>query len=116
MTATLPGTIAEFPVPYAGGPDPEGVAEKLRPILIITPPDAMGDVVVLPITGSGRHPNSEALADADLSVGSMKKASFIRVRKPLTLNVKALGRHYGQLTARSLSRIKGAMCAALDCG
>lgn len=115
MTAMLPGTIVEFPVPYADGADPAGIAEKRRPILIVTPPDAMGDVVVLPITGSGRHPNSEALAAADLSVGSMKKASYIRVRKPLTLNVTVLGQHYGQLTASSLSRIKGAMCVALGC-
>jgi mRNA-degrading endonuclease toxin of MazEF toxin-antitoxin module len=109
------GTIAEFPVPYADGADASGVTEKLRPILVITPPDAMGDVVVLPITGSGHHPHSEALSNTDLSKGSMKKDSYIRVRKPLTINASKLGVHYGRLTTSSLSRIKNAMCAALGC-
>lgn len=111
----LPGTIVEFPVPYTDGPDPGGITEKLRPILVVTPPDAMGDVVVLPITGSGRHPQSEALSGADLATGSMKKSSFIRVRKPLTLNVTRAGKAYGQLTASSLKRIQNAMCSALGC-
>ena len=109
-----PGQIFECNVPYADGANPNGITEKPRPVLLITAPDVLGDVVVLPITGSGHHPNTIALQSADMAKGTMKKSSYVRVRKPLTVNLSILGATFGDLSSTGLQRIKREMCVALE--
>jgi hypothetical protein len=87
----------------------------LRPVVIVADADSQADMIALPITGSDHHPHTLPLAAIDFAVGSMKKASFIRIRKPVTFNAIIVGRSFGQLTPKALARVRSEMCTALDC-
>jgi len=64
----------------------ESFATKNRPALAISEPDAQGDVLLLKVTGSSRYHRSVPFDQADLQSGVLKKPSFIRTDRFLTVH------------------------------
>lgn len=114
MTLSV-GTIIEVEVPFTGGADATGATSKRRPVLVVCAPDALGDCVGLPVTGTGHHPNTRPIVDGQLAVGNMKKASFVRVRHPITFHRARAGKQYATLTDAAITAVRKDMCKALGC-
>ena len=114
MTLSV-GSIIEVEVPFTGGADAAGATSKRRPVLVVCAPDALGDCIGLPVTGTGHHPNTRPITDGQLAVGNMKKASFVRVRQPITFHSARAGKQYATLTDAALIAVRKDMCKALGC-
>ncbi len=67
-----------------------GFAAKSRPALAISDPDDQGDVVLLKVTGSPRYARAVPFGQADLATGVLRKPSFIRTDRFLTVHVSEL--------------------------
>jgi mRNA interferase MazF len=96
-------------------PFTDGEGGKPRPVLIVLPPDAKQDFVVLAITGSGHHGHSLPIAQHDLSSGRLAKTSFVRTDKLYTLNAQAVLQSFGKAKPALVDKARKEMCAALGC-
>jgi CDP-6-deoxy-D-xylo-4-hexulose-3-dehydrase len=68
----------------------DGFAVKNRPALAISEPDDQGDVVLLKVTGSSRYAHAVPFAQEDLDSGVLRKPSFIRTDRFLTVHSSEL--------------------------
>ena len=75
------GSIALVPFPFS-----DLSRSKLRPVLVLTPPDQQGDFVALAITSQRYHPGAVPIEATGLLSGSLPRPSWIRTDKVFTLN------------------------------
>jgi mRNA interferase MazF len=90
-------------------------AAKRRPVLLPTDPDARGDFLAAQVTSQSGHHDAHALHPADLALGSLPKASYVRVSKLFTLNVSLVAHRAAGLTEGAFKRVREEICAALGC-
>jgi CDP-6-deoxy-D-xylo-4-hexulose-3-dehydrase len=67
-----------------------GFATKHRPAIAITGADEQGDVTLLKVTGSPHYPRAVAFTQKDLTSGILKKDSYIRTDRYLTVHQSQL--------------------------
>lgn len=104
------GDIVQAQFPFT-----DGEGGKLRPVLIVLPPDAKQDFVALAISSAGHHGHSLPIAQQDLSSGRLVKSSFVRADKLYTLNAQAVQQSYGKAKPALIDKARKEMCAALGC-
>lgn len=63
---------------------------KPRPGLVVTGPDAQGDVVLLKVTGNPSYEGAIKVENSDLSSGALKKVSYVRIDRFLSVNTGIL--------------------------
>jgi len=76
-----PGDVLLIPFPFS-----DRLASKKRPVLLLTTPDEMGDIICLPITSSIHHADGFRLLSEHFREGQLPKASWVRTGKAYTLN------------------------------
>ena len=109
-TTYQPGDVLLIPFPFS-----DRLANKKRPVLLLTAPDEMGDIICLPITSSTHHTDGFRLLDEHFRDGRLPKASWVRTGKAYTLNASLLVGRFGTLHDETFWQIRQATCAKLGC-
>lgn len=94
---------------YIIWPFAEVEESKKRPALILTEPDSQGDITLLKITGKSNYENSLPITSKDLATGILKKDSYIRIDRIISVHqsqIKTLGI---QLKSEKLAEIHRAL-------
>ncbi|WP_127474669.1 type II toxin-antitoxin system PemK/MazF family toxin [Sulfurivermis fontis] len=86
-------------------------AAKRRLVLILTPPDALGDVVCLAITSSAHHEAAFQLDEASFLEGVLPKISWVRVSKVYTPRESVISGTFGRLHPE----VMDSYCSHLGC-
>lgn len=90
-------------------------ATKLRPVLVLTPPNSNGDFVAAQITSQCHHALQVPVTAADFELGVLPKPSIVRADKIFTLNQALIARRVGKVNDAALARILDAICRFLSC-
>lgn len=109
-TMPQPSEIVLLPFPFA-----DLSASKLRPVLVLTADNPLGDFLAAQVTSQTWHPIQIPLAAEDLLLGTLPKASIVRPDKLFTLSKTLVVRRVGKLTEAAFGRIREAVCRHLDC-
>lgn len=84
-------------------------AAKRRPVLALTAADAYGDFVGMPVTSRPHHSLAIPITAADLVMGSLPAASWVRVDRVVTLHagvvVKSIARSAEPFVAEAVRRL-----------
>ncbi len=104
------GSIALIPFPFS-----DLSRSKLRPVLILTPPDQQGDFVALAITSQGYHPGAVLLEAAGLQSGSLPSQSWIRTDKVFTLNRSLVTAEPAVVSPKHLQLALSGVCLHIGC-
>ena len=99
------GSIALLPVPFS-----DQSATKKRPVLLLTDPDAYGDFIAMPITSQAGQPNTLPINQADMQDGSLKKPSWVRYDKPLSLHRSIVAKVFGKIDTAIRTQATQALC------
>lgn len=102
--------IAQIPFPYS-----DLTHKKLRPVLLITTPDAFGDFLAAAITSQPGHDDAILLQDDDLVEGHLPKTSWIRATRLFSLNRDTVIFTLGNIKPEAFTRIHGEICVRLGC-
>jgi mRNA-degrading endonuclease toxin of MazEF toxin-antitoxin module len=105
-----PGDVVSIDFPYAEGKD-----GKNRPVLVLSAPNAFGDVVVAMISSSVQD-DGVAIMPADLAQGSMPTAGFVRVGRLFTVEKDALVAKRGVLQSKAMGKVLAKLCPVIGCG
>lgn len=106
-----PSDIVLLPFPFS-----DLSALKRRPVLIVAAPDARGDFLAAQITSQPQTAPALSITANDYSLGTLPKASWVRVDKLFTLNVALIVHRAGQITPAAFARIQQGICYSLGCG
>lgn len=105
-----PGDIVLIPFPYT-----DLATTKRRPVLVLRPPDAFGDVLAAAVTSQAGHEDAITLTQADFLEGFLPKPSYVRTSKLYTFNERVIARRFGTLTPMAFTRAQDAICTMLGC-
>jgi len=89
--------------------------QKLRPVLLLTLPDAFGDFLAVAIISQAGHDDAIQLQDDDIANGRLPKTSWIRGTKLFSLNRESVVVELGTLRPEAFERIHGEICVMLGC-
>ncbi len=106
-----PGDVLLIPFPFS-----DRQTSKKRPILLLTSPDEMGDLICLPITSSPHHTDGFRLLASHFCEGKLPKESWIRTAKVYTLNQSLLLGRFGALRSDVFRQVHHVLCRQLACG
>ncbi len=106
-----PSDIVLLPFPFS-----DLSALKRRPVLIVAAPDARGDFLAVQITSQPQTAPALRLQDSDFLLGTLPKASWVRVDKLFTLNAALIVHRAGQLQPAAFATIQKSICHSLGCG
>ncbi|MGQ0654778.1 MAG: type II toxin-antitoxin system PemK/MazF family toxin [Betaproteobacteria bacterium] len=104
-----PGDLVSIDFPFA-----DGVDRKNRPVLVLSPPNVFGDVVVAMISNSAQD-DGVAILPADLVQSSSFVSGYVRVRRIFTVANDALVTKRGALRATAMAKVLAKLCPALGC-
>ncbi len=104
-----PGVIALIPFPFS-----DLSAGKRRPVLLLSRPDEVGDVICLAITSKGYHAHSVPVDAEALAWGALPVKSWIRTDKVYTLASSLVVRRVADVRAEVLARSLDGLCAVLQ--
>lgn len=104
-----PGCVAVIPFPFT-----DLSSHKRRPVLVLTAPDTMGDVICMAVTSKAQHGRSVAIRPGDFATGTLPVASFIRADKVYTLSTSLVVREVGCLHREALERALAVLCDVLQ--
>lgn len=113
---TMPGTMFEpsdivlLPFPFT-----DLSSSKRRPVLVFSLPDRRGDFLAVQLTSQPGHDGALEIGTADLGLGTLPKATWLRPEKVFTLNTSLVVQRAGQLTPEAFVRCRAAVCAVLGC-
>jgi mRNA interferase MazF len=96
-------------------PFSDGTQEKKRPALVLTPPDAYGDLVMVPITSNPAAPGGIAIGVTDLQGPTLHKPSWVRPDKPNSIESTRVDRVIASATPALLQRVRDQLCPLLGC-
>lgn len=88
---------------------------KLRPVLVLTRANSLGDFIGVQVTSRLHHEPQVRLADSDFELGGLPKASILRPDKIFTLSHDLVVRRVGRMNRASFSQALGAICRYLGC-
>ena len=88
---------------------------KRRPALLLTNPDRDGDFIAVAVTSKAGHDASVPLGIAQLSSGSLPKASWIRADKLFTFQRSIVHKHIGSVQPQVVLDTLAVLCPALGC-
>ncbi len=112
----LSGDIVHINFPMDEGDGPHGEARfKARPALAVTDADANGTFVTVAVSSKGHHQHTLELKPGDLSRGSMRGSSYVRVDKIYTVNAKAVQSKMAVAKPELLVRVRKLLCPAVGC-
>jgi len=97
------GDLVLIPFPFS-----DLSANKRRPVLLVTHPDAYGDFIALPVTSRPQTDHGIALNPICLVKGSLPLDSWIRTDRVVTLNASLAIKSFGRVSQPTIT-------AALDC-
>lgn len=109
-TALVVSDVVIVPFPYT-----DLTGQKERPALLLSAPDVLGDVLVLPITSKSGWPGALELRTENLLSGALAKNSWIRCDKIVTLNRTAVVRIIGRLKSEHMILVHKQVCTLLGC-
>lgn len=102
------GDIVLVPYPFT-----DLSASKRRPVLALTPPDASGDFIGLPITSRPRPENGVPLVQADMTQGNLPAPSWIRTDRIVTLSSSLVVRRVGRVSENVVAESVARFCSAI---
>lgn len=105
-----PGDVVLVPFPFS-----DLQATKRRPVLILTQPDALGDMVCLTITSSAHHEAAFQLEEASFFERVLPKISWVRVNKVYTLHESVISGTFGRLQPQVFREVMGSYCSHFGC-
>lgn len=88
-------------------------AAKRRPVLALTRPDPLGDFIALPVTSRPHHVHVVPLGTADLVVGSLPAASWIRTDRVVSLSESLVIKSIGSAAEHIVAVAVGRLCEHL---
>lgn len=88
---------------------------KQRPVLVLSIPNARGDVVVAPISSQPGSENSIPLTQSQMTKGTLPKPSWVRGDRPLTVNTKTVVKAVGTAQANVLVSTLKILCPHIGC-
>ena len=97
--------IVQIPFPFSNL-EPS----KLRPVLLLTGLDTLGDFLAVAITSQPGHHDAISLKNDDLINGLLPKQSWIRGTKHFSLNQEVAVANLGSLKITSFERIHSEIC------
>jgi len=102
------GDIVLIPFPFS-----DLTTTKKRPVLIPTPQDRHGDVVMLAITSQASQDHIIPIRNQDLADGHLPKQSFIRTDKLFTLSGALIIRKVASLDKAAYESVIQQTCQCL---
>ncbi|MBM4346305.1 MAG: type II toxin-antitoxin system PemK/MazF family toxin [Deltaproteobacteria bacterium] len=99
------GAIVRIPFPFSNLG-----ANKKRPVLVLCPPDALGDFLGMAVTSKGHHGKALAIGDADLTSGRLPLASWVRPSKVFTLDAQVVSDRVATVAPAFLQRALRELC------
>lgn len=103
------GDVVQVEFPFA---DTE--SEKIRPELVIAGPSVHGDYTISMISKQA-HDDGAPIGASDFASGSLKAASFVRVRRLYTLASDNVLMLRGRLKPAAMDRVKAILCPTFGC-
>lgn len=77
-----PGELVLVPFPFS-----DLSSAKRRPVLALTAPDSMGDVIACPITSRAGRSHARRLLPGELVEGGLPLTNWVRTDRVVTLHV-----------------------------
>ena len=102
------GDLLLIPVPFT-----DMSADKQRPVLALTAPDALGDFIGLPVTSREQALPALPLTHRDLDSGALPKASWIKVDHPVTLHASLARKVAAKVRPETVAEAVRRLCATL---
>ncbi|MDD2893669.1 MAG: type II toxin-antitoxin system PemK/MazF family toxin [Halothiobacillaceae bacterium] len=102
--------IVQIPFPFS-----DLTHQKLRPVMLLTAPDAFGDFIAVAITSQAGHDDAIPLQENDIANGRLPKISWVRAKKLFSLNRDSVVIVLGTLRPEAFVRIHGEICGMLGC-
>lgn len=88
-----PGSVVVIPFPYS-----DSSATKKRPALVLTPPDAWGDFLAMPLTSQPQQPPAYRLEAGPLpQAGTLPLTSWVKPHTVYTLHQSQVLKVLGQV-------------------
>ena len=104
------GDIVLIPFPFT-----DLSSSKRRPALLLTNPDRDGDFIAAAVTSKAGHDASVPLSTAQLSSGSLPKASWIRADKLFTFQSSIVHKQIGSVQPQVVLETLAVLCPLLGC-
>ena len=102
--------IVQIPFPFS-----DLTHRKLRPVMLLTSPDELGDFIAVAITSQAGHDDAIPLQENDIFNGRLPKISWLRAKKLFSLNRDSVVVVLGNLRPEAFARIHGEICGNLGC-
>ncbi|MEO8669129.1 MAG: type II toxin-antitoxin system PemK/MazF family toxin [Bauldia sp.] len=102
------GDIVLVPYPFT-----DLSASKRRPVLALTAPDGYDDFIGLPITSRPQPENGLPILQADMTMGALPAASWIRVDRIVTLSSSLVIKVVGRVSAPVVDRAVERFCSRI---
>lgn len=88
---------------------------KKRSVLVITPTDNRGDMLVAQITSKNGYLDAVQLVESDVFEGLLPKTSYVRSTKIMTVNQSIIVGRFGRLSLEKFNQLKLRVCAHVGC-
>lgn len=106
-----PGDVVLLPFPFS-----DKTVSKRRPVLLLTEPDTVFDVICLAITSSAVDSRDRVtIRNSDFRDGELPKESWVRLSKIYTINRRYITDRFGTLTEQAFLSVRQALCDHLGC-
>ena len=100
------GDLVLIPFPFS-----DLSATKKRPVLAITGPDSYGDFIAMPVTSRPQPEHGIPIDPADLIIGNLPLASWIRTDRAVTLNASMVIKTFGRVSETAVMAALQRLCA-----
>lgn len=104
------GDLVLVSIPFS-----QGQGDKKRPALVMSTPDACGDVLMVSITSNAAVPGGLPIGPADLAAGQLHAASWLRPEKLNSIDAQRIDRVIGRASPALLHKLRAVMCPLLGC-
>jgi CDP-4-dehydro-6-deoxyglucose reductase, E1 len=94
---------------YVRWPHAEAEGSRPRPALVLEGPDAQGDLLLMKLTGRTCYPTAMLIHSDDLASGALRKPSYVRLDRPLTLHESRVERRGVRLKNSTLAEVHRAL-------
>ena len=101
----LPGQLAYLPWSFAE----VGDRQNNYPVLILSEPDAQGDIQVLKVTGHSNYQNSIKIDSGDLEEGAIKKSVYIKTDRCISIHQSSIKTRGVKLKTEKLAEVHRAL-------
>ncbi len=103
------GDVALVPFPFS-----DLSATKRRPVPVLTDADAYGDFLAVGVTSRPHHSNAIALTDADMILGRLPVASWVRIDRVVTLNLSVVAKVFGGVGGEFVEQVVKGVCGRVQ--